>query len=260
MSELTAYAVTVLTSADPAIKVQAARTMAQAWRKGLAAVTVPLASVPDRPTRAATPVLLPPKHMPKRTYGGVAGRVALIHALAHIELNAIDLACDILCRPWGQALPPEFYTDWVDVADEEATHFIMLQNLLRDLRADYGDLPAHDGLWQAAERTAHDLLARLAVVPLTLEARGLDTTPMGIIKLRRNNDHKTADALEIIYQDEIKHVASGVRWFLKLTAKRGLDPADHYRLMISRYFPGDLKAPFNEQARSQAGMPKHWYS
>lgn len=259
MNELQAFAVAVLTSAAPADKIRTTRKMAEAWRNGLALLGTGGLAVPDRPARAEVPVLLPPKFMPKRTYGGIAGRVALIHALAHIELNAIDLACDILCRPWGLSLPQEFYGDWVEVADEEATHFLMLQKLLNDLGAEYGDLPAHDGLWQAAERTSLDLLARLAVVPLTLEARGLDTTPMGIEKLRSNQDHTTADALEIIYRDEIKHVASGMRWFLSLTAQQGIDPARHYRLMLDRYFPGNLKPPFNETARSQAGMPRNFY-
>ena len=259
MTDLSALAVSVLNRAAPADKVEATRAMAAAWRAGTVAAGYSEAP-PDRPARPAAPPLMPPKHMPKRTYAGRTGRIALIHALAHIELNAVDLACDILCRPWGETLPTQFYDDWVEVADEEALHFTMLQTLLHDLGAGYGDLPAHDGLWQAAEKTAHDLLARLAIVPLTLEARGLDTAPVGIEKLRRNNDTATADALDIIYRDEIKHVAAGARWFGHLTERKGLDPARHYRLMLERYFPGGLKPPFNDDARAQAGMPKAWYS
>lgn len=258
MTDLIALAGDVLAAAHPMDKVKATHEMAECWlnrriERGLAL------TVPNRPARPATPVLLPPRHMPKRTYAGQTGRIALVHALAHIELNAIDLACDMVCRPWGIDLPEDFYDDWVRVAVDEANHFEALQNILQSWGAAYGDLPAHDGLWQSAEKTAHDLLARLAVVPLTLEARGLDTTPIGIAKLRSHNDHGTADALEIIYRDEITHVAAGMRWFLHMATARDLNPIAHYRHMLTRYFPGELKPPFNEAARQSAGMTAEWY-
>ena len=258
MSDLIALARAVLQTAGPADKVLAAVTMAEAWRCRTVARGV-AGPVPARPARPDKPVLMPPKHMPKRTYAGQTGRNALVHALAHIEFNAIDLACDMLCRPWNAELPDAFFDDWVQVALDEARHFQSLQSILEGWGASYGDLPAHDGLWQSAEKTAHDLLARLAVVPMTLEARGLDTTPGGIAKLRRHHDHATADALEVIYQDEIAHVAAGIRWFIHVTGQRGLAPIPHYHLMLNLYFPGDLKPPFNETARAQAGMGPDWY-
>ena len=148
----------------------------------------------------------------RRNFGSQAGRIALIHALAHIELNAIDLAWDIIARFHDNRLPRAFYDDWVGVAAEEAEHFALLADRLAALGAAYGDLPAHDGLWEAAAATAHDLLARLAIVPLVLEARGLDVTPEMILRLERADDTASAAILGRIYQDEIGHVAVGMRW------------------------------------------------
>ena len=158
-----------------------------------------------------------------------AGRIALLHALAHIELNAIDLSWDIVARfaGWSEAgrrLPKAFFDDWVGVADDEARHHAMLEARLNRLGASYGDLPAHDGLWQASMATAHDLAARLALVPLVLEARGLDVTPAMIESLRRHGDDDSADALQIIHDDEIGHVAAGKRWFDFVCAARRLEP------------------------------------
>ena len=173
-------AVAVLRTAEPAEKVKLSHAAAAGWRSG-AIDDVGSAAPPARPARPPRPELRPPRDMPKRRAGGT-GRVALLHALAHIELNAIDLAWDIVARFTGEALPRAFYDDWVKVADEEAKHFGLLAGRLMALGAAYGDLPAHDGLWQAAEATAHDLLARLAVVPLVLEARGLDVAPAMIAR------------------------------------------------------------------------------
>ena len=258
MSSLGQRAATVLLTADPHAKAVAAKSMAAEWRQGV--LTDDAVVPPSRPARPERPELLPPKAMPKRTYSGLAGRVALVHALAHIELNAIDLACDILYRYYASDSPPrDFLDDWVKVADDEALHFELLSELLVELGATYGELPAHDGLWQAADKTAHDLLARLAIVPLALEARGLDTTPSTVEKLRRGGDARTAEVLDIIYRDEITHVAAGVRWFRHFTEQRGLESAPHYRLMLARYFPGGLMPPFNHAARAEAGMPQEWY-
>jgi uncharacterized ferritin-like protein (DUF455 family) len=259
VSTLRALSLSVLSAAEPADKLAAVKVLSDAWKSGDLSVG-PIVVTPDRPARPELPIVMAPKHMPKRTYAGVAGRIALVHALAHIEFNAIDLACDIVCRDWGLELPASFYDDWIVVACEEALHFVMLQDLLETLGAQYGDLPAHDGLWQAAEKTAHDLMARLAIVPLTLEARGLDTTPNGIEKLRRNNDNATADVLEIIYQDEIKHVAAGVRWFKYMAHIMAVDCKEQYQTMLELYFPGGLKPPFNDHARALAQMPASWYS
>ena len=196
----------------------------------------------------------------RRNLGSAAGRVALLHALAHIELNAIDLAWDIVGRFSRDDLPKAFFDDWVGVAAEEAEHFSLLDARLADLGAAYGDLPAHDGLWEAAAATAHDLLARLAVVPLVLEARGLDVTPEMIRRLERAGDLDSAVILERIYTDEIGHVAVGARWFARLCEQRGLDPSATFQANVRRYFTGALKPPFNLAARDEAGLPADFYA
>ena len=195
----------------------------------------------------------------RRNFGSQAGRIALIHALAHIELNAIDLAWDIIARFHNDGLPGAFYDDWVEVAAEEAEHFALLADRLGALGAAYGDLPAHDGLWEAAAPTAHDLLARLAIVPLVLEARGLDVTPEMTLRLERADDAASGAILGRIYQDEIGHVAVGMRWFDRLCRGRGLDPEGVFHDRVPRYFSGGLKPPFNRQARDAAGLPHGWY-
>lgn len=196
-----------------------------------------------------------PRDMPKRRHAGTtATRVALLHALAHIELNAIDLAWDLIARFGGAGMPKAFLDDWVRVADEEALHFTLLTERLTALGAAYGDLPAHDGLWQAAAETAHDLAARLAIVPMVLEARGLDVTPGTIARLRRAGDEDSAAILQRIYEDEIGHVAAGRRWFEHLCAKRGKAPAAAWRELVRKHFRGVLKPPFNEGARDKAGF------
>jgi len=205
-------------------------------------------------------MLLPPREMPKRRAGGPrASRVALLHALAHIELNAIDLAWDLIARFTEEDLPRAFYDDWVAVADEEATHHGLLAARLAELGAAYGDLPAHDGLWEAASATAHDLLARLAVVPLVLEARGLDVTPEMIQRLERGGDGASAEVLRRIYRDEIAHVAAGRRWLEWTCGKRGRSAVETYQEMVRRYFRGALKPPFNAAARGAAGFVAAFY-
>jgi uncharacterized ferritin-like protein (DUF455 family) len=199
--------------------------------------------------------------MPKRRAGGSpAGRIALLHALAHIELNAIDLAWDIVARFAGDDLPRAFCDDWVAIAAEEAEHHALLAARLAAFGAAYGDLPAHDGLWQAAEATAHDLLARLAIVPLVLEARGLDVTPAMIERLDRFGDVESAAVLRRIYADEIGHVATGMRWFAFLCAQRAEEPAATYQTLVRRYFKGTLKAPFNDSGRAAAGFASAFYA
>ncbi|MCA1940268.1 MAG: ferritin-like domain-containing protein [Caenispirillum bisanense] len=256
---LTAAACAVLQAAEPADKIRLTRLYGEAWKSG-ALTEVGDALPPDRPARPAQPELLPPKDMPKRSKGGTRGRIALLHALAHIELNAIDLAWDIVARFAGrESLPREFYDDWVQVAIDEALHFELLERRLADLDAAYGDLPAHDGLWQAATATAGDVLDRLALVPMTHEARGLDTTPPTMARLTANGDAETVAVLDVIYRDEITHVAAGVRWFRHVCAARGLDPQADYDARLARLYPGGLKGPFNGPAREEAGMPAGWY-
>ena len=249
----------MLAASEPAEKVARSHEAAAAWRSG-ALAEIGRALPPDRPARPARPLLLPPRDMPRRRAGGaLETRLALLHALAHIELNAIDLAWDIVARFSGAALPRGFYDDWVGVAAEEATHHALLAARLAELGAGYGDLPAHDGLWQAAQATAQDLLARLAVVPLVLEARGLDVTPEMILRLERADDVASAAALQTIYADEIGHVAAGRRWFQWLCARDGLAAAATYQRLVRRHFKAALKAPFNRAARDAAGLPPSFY-
>jgi len=257
---LTEAAVGVLTTADAAAKATASRAAAAAWRGG-GVDTIGASVSPDRPDRPARPELKRPGDMPKRGAGAsAAGRIALLHAIAHIELNAIDLAWDIVARFAGADLPRAFFDDWVRVADEEAKHFTLLSGCLAALGASYGDLPAHDGLWEAAEATAHDLLARLAVVPLVLEARGLDVTPTMIARMKRFGDDETAAVLTTIYEEEIGHVAIGMRWFEHECERRDLAPEPTWRALVATYFRGELKPPFNDDARAQAGMASSFYA
>jgi uncharacterized ferritin-like protein (DUF455 family) len=195
----------------------------------------------------------------RRNFGSHTGRIALLHALAHIELNAIDLAWDIVARFHDADLPRGFFTDWLGVAAEEAEHFALLSARLAVLGSFYGALPAHDGLWEAAAATAHDLIARLAVVPLVFEARGLDVTPDMTRRLERTGDLESAAILGRIYHDEIGHVAIGARWFNAICDRRGLDPEATFHDQVRRCFRGALKPPFNHAARDQAGIPAGFY-
>jgi uncharacterized ferritin-like protein (DUF455 family) len=250
--------VAILATADPVTKAAGSRALARAWSEG--AMALGQAVPPPRPARPERPLLRPPKEMAKRrAFGSRAGRIALIHALAHIELNAIDLAWDLVARFAGEGLPRAFFDDWVDVAAEEACHFELLTGRLAEFGAGYGDLPAHDGLWEAAEATADDLLARLAVVPLVLEARGLDVTPAMAARLERVGDARSAEILRLIYRDEIGHVAVGVRWFGRFCLACELNPGMVFQERVRRFFKGDLKPPFNYQARAAAGFPRHYY-
>lgn len=233
--------------------------MARRWRDG-AIGAIGSAAPAARPARPDRPALRPPRDMKRRGKAHTeAGRIALLHAIAHIELNAIDLACDIIARFTDQDLPRAYFDDWVKVADEEALHFTLLCGRLADFGAAYGDLPAHDGLWEAAQNTAHDLLARLAVVPLVLEARGLDVTPPMIRNLRRIGDSPSVAVLERIYTDEIIHVAIGQRWFDWTAAKRGLDPGPTWQSLVREYYKAPLKQPFNHIARGKAGLREDVY-
>ncbi|HUZ73615.1 MAG TPA: ferritin-like domain-containing protein [Stellaceae bacterium] len=249
----------VLHAAAPADKVALTRRFAADYAAG-ALPRGGSARPPDRPARPARPLLLPPRDMPRRrAAGSLAGRIALLHALAHIELNAIDLAWDLIARFSAASLPPEFAADWVAVASEEAKHFALLCDRLGDYEASYGDLPAHDGLWEAAQATSGDFLARLAVVPLVLEARGLDVTPDMMKRLERAGDGASAAVLQVIYDDEIGHVAAGVRWFRWACARQGRDPAALYRTLVRQHYNGALKPPFNRAARAAAGLDPAFY-
>ncbi len=201
---------------------------------------------PDRPR------LLPPKKMPQRSVNTENGRAAFFHALAHIEFIAIYLAWDIIYRFRG--LPEQFYRDWLRVADEEAQHFSLLQAHLANMHTAYGDFPAHSGLWDHATDTADNLLARLALVPRCLEARGLDVTPGMIEKFRMLDDSASVAILERIFDDELGHVKLGSYWFKYFCDEQGYEPESHYRLMLKKYFKGKPRGPFNREMRIIAGF------
>lgn len=205
--------------------------------------------MPGRPTR---PQLVHPRELPKRGFGTDEGRAAFIHAIAHIEFNAIDLAWDAVYRFRG--LPEPFYADWVSVANDEARHFVLLRDRLREMGYDYGDFDAHNGLWEMAEKTAHDGLARMALVPRVLEARGLDVTPGMIAKLRALGDEATVAILEVILREEVAHVAAGSRWFRWYCERAGVEPGPRFRELLAEYARAVLYGPFNFEARSAAGF------
>jgi uncharacterized ferritin-like protein (DUF455 family) len=208
------------------------------------------ASAPALPGRPPRPLLVPPRSLARRSAAAGGGHAALIHALAHIEFNAVNLALDALCRFPG--LPADFYRDWLSVATEEALHFRLLRDHLRACGHDYGDFPAHDGLWQMALKTAHDPLARMGLVPRVLEARGLDASPGIIRRLRENGDARGAEIVGTILRDEIGHVAIGTRWFNHLCALRGLDPDACFERLLAEFDAPRPVAPLNEDARRRA--------
>ena len=206
----------------------------------------------DAPGRPARPELVPPRELPKRKLTTVEGRAALLHALAHIEFNAINLAWDAVCRFAG--MPEDFYHDWALVADEEAYHFRLLRERLQSLGFDYGEFPAHNGLWTMALQTREDVMVRMALVPRVLEARGLDVTPGIMQRLREAGDEESVGILEIILRDEIGHVAIGTRWFHYQCAQRGLEPRATFRALLREHMRGRVKGPFYREARERAGF------
>jgi len=240
-------------TADPRAKAMATRQVARDWAAGRLAARFDVA-MPDVPARPALPELLPPARMPKRGRGGSQrGRIALIHALAHIEFVAIDLALDAAGR-FGGERGAGFVSDWLGVAADEAMHFALLARRLVTLGSHYGALPAHDGLWDAARETAHDIAARLAVVPMVLEARGLDVTPMTIERFVAAGDGRSARILQRIFDDEVRHVGLGTRHFRQVCAERGDSPPKTWHMLVARHFRGAVKPPFNDSARHSAGL------
>ena len=259
---LAEMAVAVLTTADGRAKTALSRAHAAAWFAARAAGTpLPIgqASPPDAPARPAAPELLDPRDVPRRRPGSPAGRIALLHAVGHIELNAVDLHWDIIARFTHYPMPLGFYDDWVKAADEEAKHFNLICDCLEAQGSHYGALPAHAGMWRAASDTAGDFLGRLAVVPMVLEARGLDVTPGMIELFRKAGDAQAIAALETIYGEEVGHVAYGSKWFNWLCGRDGLDPKDAFHALVRQYFHSTLKPPFNEEKRAEAGIPPDFY-
>lgn len=255
VSDISAACRAVLDEAQPLAKVKAARLAAREWRLGRTAWAF-ATTMPDRPARTERPPLLPPSRMPKRgRAGSPRARIAMLHALAHIEYVAIDLAFDLIGR-FGHQFPRRFVDDWIAVGAEEAMHFALIERRLIAYGARYGDLPAHDGLWEAAAETAHDPLARLAVVPMVLEARGLDVTPSLISRFDAAGDDRSARVMRRIAEEEIDHVAAGVAWFRFLCDATRIDCVQSWQSMVRLHFRGLVKPPFNDSARDRAGLTK----
>lgn len=245
----------VLEQPDPLSKVKIARRTTLLWRQGRLDWSFETA-MPDRPARTDRPLLLPPSRMPKRgRAGSLRARIAMLHALAHIEYVAIDLAFDLVGR-FGAHFPLRFVDQWLKVGAEEAIHFALIERRLNSYGERYGNLPAHDGLWEAAEATAADPLARLAIVPMVLEARGLDVTPSLISRFSAAGDERSAQVMRRIAEDEVAHVAAGVEWFRHLCAVQRFDCVKVWKDMVARHFRGAIKPPFNDSARDRAGLTK----
>ncbi len=243
-----------LRARDPAEKLALTRQVAEAFARGELAINgetegpEPIGE-PGRPER---PRLVSPRELPRRGLGSVAGRAAFLHAIAHIEFNAVNLAWDAVYRFRG--LPPAFYADWVGVAADEARHFQALETRLNALGAAYGDFDGHDGLWRMGVVTADCLRARMALVPRVLEARGLDVTPGMIERLDALGDRDSVEVLAMILREEIAHVAAGSRWFVWCCRRDGLVPREEFLRLIGERAPGVVRGPFNVAARRQAGF------
>ncbi|MDG2524805.1 ferritin-like domain-containing protein [Stenotrophomonas sp. HITSZ_GD] len=243
-----------LSASDPTEKVALTQRYAAAFRRGELSMPAeaPAPEAIRMPGRPERPALVHPRELPRRGLGSAEGRAAFLHAIAHIELNAIDLAWDAVYR--FRAPPSPFQADWVSVADDESRHFALLRARLREYGHDYGDFDAHNGLWEMCEKTAHDGLARMALVPRVLEARGLDVTPGMILKLRSLGDAATADTLEIILREEVGHVAAGSRWYRWYCQREGVEPRARFKALLREYAGGYLHGPFNMEARLLAGF------
>ena len=257
--ELRTAALKALQLAEPVVKAAAAlRLHPQHYAglmdnaSGLLNTQLELKAEGPLPGRTARPELVDPRCVKPRSPFTEEGRAALLHAVAHIELNAINLALDAVWRFAG--MPPDYYRDWLRVAAEEAHHFTLLNDHLATLGHGYGDFPAHDGLWAMTARTACDVTARMALVPRTLEARGLDATPPMQARLRQAGDERAVVILSVILRDEIGHVAIGNRWYRWLCERAGLDPLAHYEVLAVRHGAPKLRGPFNLEARSAAGF------
>ena len=253
-TELRQSALHLLVECDATRKTDGVRLLAQAWLSGAVsldthAVLATRQSVPGKPDK---PQLVSPLSVKRRAMNTPEGRAILIHALAHIEFNAINLALDAIWR--FPNMPQEYYSDWLQVADEEALHFSMLRGHLQGQGYAYGDFPAHNSLWEMAAKTQHDILARIALVPRTMEARGLDATPKVRAKLAQVGDLAAAAILDIILRDEIGHVTIGNRWYGWLCAQRGLEPVATYARLATEYQAPVMRGPFNIEARRAAGF------
>ena len=260
-NSLAVYALEIVKEPVPANKVRLARRLGVLWHQGSIRPGKPARNLvfPDLPGRPDEPELRPLRDMPRRRSGSKKGLIALVHSLVHIELNAIDMAFDLLARFAGAPMPLEFFEGALKVGLEEADHFEMINRELEKLGSSYGVLPAHVGLWDAVMTTRHDLLARLAIVPLVLEARGLDVSPAMIERVKATGEDSIVQTMRKIYRDEITHVAFGAKWFKYLCAQQDRDPVTSFQSLVAEYFRGSLKPPFNDQARTDAGLPVEFY-
>lgn len=259
MTSIAAAIRAALLETDPRAKVMRTRALVRAWRRNGLEFAFDVA-MPDEPGRPERPELLPPGQMPKRGKGGSdRGRIALWHALAHIEFVAIDLALDMAGR-FGEQMGRHFVSDFLKVAADEAMHFALIERHLQQLDSHYGALPAHSGLWDAARETAHDVAARLAVVPMVLEARALDVTPQTLERVRASGDVRGGKILSRILDDEIAHVRFGSTHFVAVATDRGESPESLWKSLLARHFRGSVKPPFNDSARSKAGLPRSFYT
>nr|WP_242482384.1 ferritin-like domain-containing protein [Thiocystis violacea] len=242
-----------LSESDPIRKMALTDQAAADWRAGHLSLDAADADpVTDTAGRPAGLELVPPRQLLSRKLSTREGRAAMIHAVAHIEFNAINLAWDAVQR--FRDMPVAFYADWVQIAAEEAEHFGLMCERLRDLGHDYGDFPAHNGLWEMAQRTAHDPLIRMALVPRVLEARGLDVTPGMIERFASAGDAETASRLGVILREEVGHVAAGSRWFRSLCQARDEEPSSHYFALLDTYMTGEIRCPLNLADRRRAGF------
>ncbi len=253
----------VLNAGQTNEKVTAAERLASAWADGIEIGETPT-NLNDCPSRPEKPSLVHPSQAKRRRLGTEAGRAALLHAVAHIEFNAINLAADMLAR---FACDPrisdderhDFCSDWISVCADEARHFGIVETRMGQMGVNYGDHPAHNGLWEAAIATKDNFAARLAIAPLVLEARGLDVTPAMISKLDAQKDLKSAAVLQTIYDEEVRHVAIGRKWFKKVAKHAATSEIEQFHSLVKKYFKGALKPPFNEAARTKADLPREFY-
>jgi uncharacterized ferritin-like protein (DUF455 family) len=255
MIELRQAALEILAITDPHIKASRVFELFDQYQQQCVSLCIPAILDPqdlELPGRPEKPELIPPLQVPKRTMASVEGRVALLHSLAHIEFNAINLALDAIWR--FPEMPEQYYEDWLKVAKEEAYHFTLVNGYLQSFNFQYGDFPAHNSLWEMVQRTSDSVIARMALVPRTMEARGLDAVPMIRDRFKQVKDDRAVSILEIILHDEIGHVLIGNRWFNFLCAKDKLSPIATYRELASKYCAPVLKGPFNMEARKQAGF------
>lgn len=254
VTALRARALTCLSESDVGRKVSAVRQLAREWAAGSVQLDADatLQAESTIPGHPAVPELIAPRDVPRRAMHTSEGRAAMVHAMAHIEFNAINLALDAVWR--FADMPRAYYADWLQVAEEEALHFNLLADHLQTLGYAYGDFPAHNGLWDMAEKTRHDVLVRMALLPRTLEARGLDVTPGMKARLVQAGDTAIAPIMDTILRDEVGHVQIGNRWYEWLCSQRGLEPASTYAALFADYHPSPLRGPFNLEARRAAGF------